>query len=118
MLEKLNYKRLFSSGKEKTMNKKEREDKFYKLYDELADLVETCGILDYYDYDKIKFHSVYIWTKAIDPNDMDTWGENLFDICSDEIVFYAEDHIIIEEAKPAIKKIQEQLLKIENLYKQ
>ena len=97
------------------MNKYE-EDQYYKLYKELAELVKTCGILQYYDYDKIKSDSVYIWTKATDENDMSTWGRNLFDICSDEIVFYGEKYEIIEEAWPAIKEIQTQLLKMEKFY--
>ena len=93
--------------------KKYEEDEYYKLYQELTDVVKECGILQYYDYDKIKSYAVYIWTKATDENDMSTWGRNLFDIHSDEIVFYGEKHKVIEAAWPAIKEIQKQLFKME-----
>ena len=97
---------------------KEQEKEFYELYDELVEIVKiTSGILQWYDFDKIKPGSIYIWTKATDPDDMSTWGENVFDICSNEIVFYGDNHDVIEEAKPAIKIIQEHLLKMENISK-
>lgn len=93
---------------------KEQEKEYYKLYDELANIVRIdSGILQWYDFDKIKPYGVYIWTKASDPDDMDTWGRNLFDIYADKIVFYGDKHEIIEEAKPAIREIQKQLLKME-----
>ena len=95
--------------------KKYEEDEYYKLYQELTDVVKECGILQYYDYDKIKSYAVYIWTKATDPSDMDTWGRNLFDIQAEEVVFYGERHEVIKEAWPAIKEIQAQLLKMEKL---
>ena len=94
------------------------EEQYYKLYEELVEIVNiTSGILRWYDFDKIKSYSVYIWTKATDQNDIDTWGRNLFDICSDEIMFYGEKHEVIDAAWPAIKEIQEQLLKIEKFTK-
>ena len=92
------------------------EDEYYKLYSELAELVrKPDGILQWYDYDKVKEDSVYIWTKATDPNDMSTWGANLFDICSDQLVFYVKNHEVIEAAWPAIKEIQAHLLKMEEV---
>ena len=82
---------------------------FYRLYDELREICKE--IRPYYDIDKIKFYSVYIWTKG-------SWegkwfnGENLFDIQADRIVFYVKDHEIIEEAKPIIVMIQKKLKEI------
>lgn len=56
----------------------------------------------YYDIDKVKNYAVYVWNKADDIEDQD----NIFDIHGDKIVFYTEDHTIIEEAKPIIEDIQ------------
>jgi hypothetical protein len=78
-------------------------NKFDLLYDELVQISKE--ILPYYDIDKIKSYSVYVWTKGED-------GENVFDILADEIVFYVKDHVIIEEVKPIIKKIQLKLKEI------
>lgn len=77
-----------------------------KDYDTLyEELVEVAHKIDpYYDIDKIKPYSVYIWTKS------NGWGgDNVFDIEADKIVFYVEDYNIIEEAKPIIEKIQAKL---------
>jgi hypothetical protein len=82
-------------------------DKFDLLYDELTQI--SNEILPYYDIDKIKSYSVYIWTKGDDKDDN---GENVFDICEDEIVLYVKDHKIMEEAKPIIEKIQSKLKEI------
>lgn len=71
--------------------------KFYFLYDELVKICEE--IRAYYDIDKIKPDSVYIWTKGEN-------GENVFDICEEGIVFYVEGHMITDEVKPIIEKIQ------------
>jgi hypothetical protein len=79
-------------------------DYFDKLYEELIDV--SSKIRKWYDIDKVKTHSVYIWTKGDD-------GDNVFDILSDEIYFYDKTHIIIEEARPAIKEIQQKLKEIE-----
>lgn len=78
---------------------------YNKLYDELKEISEE--IKEWYDIDKIKDHAVYIWTKDEES------GENVFDINSHEIVMFNEDHIIIEEAKPIINKIQLKLREIE-----
>lgn len=85
---------------------------FWQLYKELTEAVDE--IRPYYDADKVKRGSVYIWTKDNPDsfNEDDRWGQNVFDIQEDELVFYAKDHVIIEEAKPVIKKIQKKLREI------
>lgn len=83
------------------------DDEFVRLYEELVSVSDE--ICMYYDIDKVKWYSVYIWTKE---SEDDEWGDNVFDIQEDEIVFYVEDHMIIEEAKPIIKKIQAKLKEI------
>lgn len=76
-------------------------DEFYR---ELYKAVEE--IRPYYDVDKTKPYSVYIWTKDTD----DSWGENVFDIMKDEIVFYNENHVIPDEVMPIIRNIQSKLM--------
>lgn len=82
---------------------------FWQSYKELAGIVDE--IRPYYDVDKIKSYSVYIWTKdnLNADNEDDRYGRNVFDICKDELIFYVEDHVVIEEAKPVIEKIQAKL---------
>lgn len=63
---------------------------------------KVSKLYPYYDIDKIKDYGVYVWNKADNLDDQD----NIFDIMGDEIVFYTDDHTIIEEAKPIIKDIQ------------
>ena len=85
---------------------------FWQSYKELTGIVDE--IRPYYDVDKIKSYSVYIWTKD-NPNadnEDDMYGQNVFDICGDELIFYIKDHVIIEEAKPIIEKIQAKLREI------
>jgi hypothetical protein len=77
---------------------------FDKLYDELLEISDK--IRKWYDIDKVKTHSVYIWTKGSD-------GENVFDIFADEIELYDKNHIIIEESKSVIEEIQQKLREIE-----
>lgn len=60
----------------------------------------------YYDVDKVKPYSVYVWTKG---NDEDDFGENVFDIYKNEIVYFNKGHRISEEVMPIIKRIQEEL---------
>lgn len=69
-------------------------------YDELVQIAKELS--PYYDIDKVKPYSVYIWTKGDD-------GINVFDITADRIIFYDESHIIPEEVVPIIKKIQDKL---------
>lgn len=80
------------------------------LYEELVEAVEE--IRPYYDVDKIKMYSVYIWTKGnkdADTNTEEHWGKNVFDIEEDEIVFYVKDHKIPEEVMPIIQNIQSKI---------
>lgn len=87
-------------------------DKYYKLYEELT--LVSREILTYYDIDKIKPYSVYIWTKPCNDNED---GKNVFDITSDNIIFYDKNHKIIEEVIPIIKSIQSKLKEIEKVLK-
>lgn len=89
------------------MNKYEKYD---LLYEELVQAANE--ITPYYDIDKIKSYSVYIWTKGNEDADINTeeyWGSNVFDIQEDKIVFYVEDHIIPEEVMPIIQNIQSKI---------
>jgi len=86
----------------------EREfDKCYRKYVDIADEIRP-----WYDIDKKKSYALYIWTKGDD-------GCNVFDIGADEIIFYnwcgPEEHVIIEAAWPAIKKIQKALKDMEKV---
>lgn len=79
-------------------------DKLFKIAHEIE---------PWYTVDKVKDYAVYIWTKNTD----ESFGENVFDIKADDIVFYIA-HSIIPEALPTIQRIQEQLKKIEIIGKQ
>ena len=71
------------------------------LYQQLK---ASCRKLrQYYDIDKIKPYSVYIWTKSDDGYGLD--GSNIFDIHYDTIDFY-EDHTIPKEVLSIIREIQ------------
>lgn len=83
-------------------------DRFEELYNELLKI--SRELLPYYDIDKVKSHSVYVWTK----DNGDYEGENVFDIISNKIIFYIEGHQIPKEAMPIIKRIQFQLGEIES----
>lgn len=85
-------------------------NKHDELYEELTKI--SNEILPYYDIDKIKPYTVYIWTKS---DDVDDFGDNVFDINPHDITFYNKDHKIIEGALPIINKIQSKLKEIENL---
>lgn len=78
-------------------------EKHYKLYEELVSIVNE--LRPYYDIDKIKPYSVYVWSKEKD----DDFGSNIFDIEADDITFYDTSHEIIEDALPIIEKIQYKL---------
>jgi len=80
------------------------KDKYLKLYDELVAVAHEID--PYYDIDKIKSYSVYIWTKG-------DFGDNVFDIMADEIVYYNKNHKIPKEAMPIIEKIQLKLQEID-----
>ena len=86
----------------------ENRDEFYK---ELRKAVKE--IEPYYDVDKIKPYSVYIWTKVSEEDyqsDDYFYGENVFDIMKDEIVFYNKNHVIPDEVVPIIQDIQSKLM--------
>lgn len=91
--------------------------KYDRLMKELVSV--SNEMRQWYDIDKIKCYSVYIWSK-----ETDTYcGDNIFDIQADEIVCYSywssgehkcfDESLIVEEAKPVIKRIQEKLREIE-----
>lgn len=80
-----------------------------KLYEELLEI--SRELLPYYDIDKVKTHSVYVWSKE----ELDDFWENLFDIEANEIVFYNKEHKIIKDALPIIEKIQYKLQEIKKL---
>ena len=90
------------------------DDKFVKLYEELEDIVDN-ELEPYYGVDKIKWYSVYVWTKESYLGAYD--NENVFDIQKDKIVYYVKDHVIIEETKPIIKKIQTKLWELDKYVK-
>lgn len=74
-------------------------DKFEKLW-------KTSMLLEkYYDIDKVKPFAVYVYDK----DDSKNSDVGIFDIYKNEIVFYTDDHTIIEDAKPIIKGIQKLL---------
>ena len=85
-----------------TINDMSNEE-FDKYYNSLVETVKP--LYEYYDIDKVKTYAVYVWNKE---NDLgEEW--NVFDIYSNEIVMYDDEHEIIEEAKPIIKRIQDKL---------
>lgn len=79
------------------------EEEFDTYYNGLVKTVEP--LREYYDIDKVKTYGVWVWNK--EDEEEEQW--NVFDIYSDEIVMYDKEHVIIEEAKPIIAKIQEKL---------
>ena len=83
--------------------KEVKDVEYILLYDELTNVCDEIKV--YYNVDKIKSYSVYIYDKI--------YGSNVFDILSNDIYMYSA-HIIIEEAKPIIEKIQNKLREIES----
>ena len=79
--------------------KKMTEEEYNKWWNELWEL--SRKLLPYYDVDKVKDWSVFVYTK----NSEGDYGDNVFDINYDGIYFYDKNHKIIEEAKPIIEKI-------------
>lgn len=82
------------------------------MYRELWDL--TDELRPWFDIDKVKPYSVYVWTKLCDDPDC-PFGENVFDIYADYLQFYqcTKPWRLPNEAFPVIKKIQEKLREIE-----
>lgn len=92
------------------MTKEEAFTGFDKLRRELS--IVAHEISPWYDVDKCKATAVYIWSKD-DPNDEEEpFGENVFDIHEDKIVFFVENHTIIPQAWPTIEKIQAKIREI------
>ena len=83
------------------MTREEWEDQYFKLYNELVEIVNP--IKQYYDVDKIKTWGIFIYDKNTDAN--------CFDILKDEIVFYY-DHEIINNANHIILDIQNKLIEM------
>lgn len=81
------------------------------MYDELWAL--SHELTPWFDIDKVKPYSVYVWTK--EGRDPDCpFGENVFDIFEDRLHFYqcTKQWELPNEAIPIIKKIQEKLKEI------
>ena len=72
-------------------------DRYHQLRKELWHFAHE-QLAPYYDIDKVKDYSVYVWTKGDD-------GENFFDIYENKIVWYVPDHVIPEEVWPIIREI-------------
>ena len=86
------------------MKNKQRKHQYYELlkleYNELVQI--SNELLTYYDIDRIRFYSIYVWTKGEN-------GENVFNIHKDEIIYYDKNHKIVKDALPIIKRIQDKL---------
>ena len=81
-------------------------DEFYMELHKAVDQIRP-----YYDIDKIKPYSVYIWTKdRMGDDGLIIYGDNVFDIQKDRIVFYDENHVIPEGVMPIIRNIQSKLM--------
>ena len=80
------------------------------MYYELAVLATKLN--PWFDIDKIRSHSVYVWSKDSDEDTFD--GVNVFDIYPDYIQFYpcAYPWTMPAEAIPVIMDIQEKLKEI------
>lgn len=76
---------------------------YYNYYEKINQ--KSKDLLPYYDVDKVKPYSIYVWTKGRD-------GKNVFDIEEYEVYMYDESHIIIPEALPIIKELQEMMIKL------
>lgn len=79
---------------------------FNDLYVELEQICKELSI--YYDVDKIKPYSVYVFEKG---------GEvNIFDIQANGIVYYESDVVIIKRSLDIIERIQSKLMEIESFF--
>lgn len=79
-------------------------DGYYQLLNELR--VCADKLRPWYDIDKVKPWSVYVWTKGED-------GQNVFDIEADRIVSYVDGHKIPGDAISVIEEIMKKLKEIE-----
>lgn len=74
-------------------------------------LVKACEpLMAFYDIDKVKTYSVYVWTKGDS-------GRNVFDIYKNKIVYYGEKHEIPKGQSPHIEKIQKELKRMSRFEK-
>lgn len=84
-------------------------DDYYEYYDSIR--IKSQELTPYYDVDKVKPYAIYIWSKGSN-------GRNVFDIEEYEVYMYDEKHIIIPEALPIIKELQEMLIKLTDISKE
>lgn len=86
------------------------------MYDELWRLAHELE--PWFDIDKVKSHAVYVWTKGLDDDSDNCFGENVFDIYEDYLQFYQCNRPwnLTNEAMSIIKKIQEKLKEIDVYY--
>ena len=82
------------------------------MYDELWRLAYELS--PWFDIDKVKPWSVYVWTKDSSNPDC-PFGENVFDIYHDGLQFYpcTKPWCLPNEVIPIIKRIQEKLKEID-----
>lgn len=82
------------------------------MYDELWAL--SHELTPWFDIDKVKPYSVYVWTKGTDKDPYYVHGENVFDIFCDRLHFYqcTKQWVMPKEAMPIIKKIQDKMKEI------
>lgn len=78
------------------------EEEYLKEYNKLWEISQK--LRPYYDIDKVKSWGVFVCSK-VDAG----FGEDVFDILKDKIIFYNKEKAISEEAKSIIKEIQDQL---------
>lgn len=86
-----------------------RESTYKRLYEELVEITEE--LKRYYVINGVKPYAVYVYATA-DQKSNWPWGDDLFDITPEKIYYHDEDHVILEEARPIVNKIQDKLLEI------
>ena len=83
-------------------------DKLHNYCDVYDDLVRTASkIRSFYDVNNIRWDSVYLGLKT------NWWPRNILCITADDVIFYDDNHTIIEESKPIIREIQSKLKEID-----
>ena len=85
------------------------------MYDELW--TSAHKLQPWFDIDKVKTYSVYVWTKDCDDPDC-PFGENVFDIYYDHLQFYqcTKPWRLPNEAWPVIQEIQAKLKEIKEFH--
>ena len=85
------------------------ESKYSQLCDELK---EIAGELKcYYIVNNVKPYAVYVYATASQKSNW-PWGDDLFDILPEKIIYHDEEHKILDEAFPIVQKIQAKLCEI------